>query len=145
MNKKFSVWAVGGLLTAAVLAVGVSPAIAGAPEKSTQAWGTQANQPGVMPGKMNPQAMAEMMKTPAMQKQCLDMMKDPAMQQVMKDMMKTPELQGVMKQMLQQDMAFHQIMADLVNSVDMDSDHGAPQPAEQDGDSFPAGHSWHHG
>lgn len=136
MNKKLIVWAVGGLLTAAVLVAGVGPASAGAPEKSAPACEPQANQPG---------AMAEMMQSPAMQKQCLDMMNNPAMQQAMKEMLKTPEMQGVLKQMLQQDMAFHQIMADLVNSVDMDSDHGPQQPAEQAGDSFSGGHSGHHG
>ena len=142
MNKKFTIWAVGSLLTAAVLTGGFSLAIAGAAEKpAPAACETQADQPGAMMGKMNPQAMAEMMKTPAMQKQCLDMMKNPAMQQAMKDMLKTPEMQGVLKQMLQQDMGFHQMLTDLVNSVDMDSDHSVQQPA----DGVSAAHNGHHG
>ncbi len=46
------------------------------------------------------------------------------MQQAMIGIMKQPEMQAAMKQMLQRDAGFHQMMLDLVNSVDMNMDHG---------------------
>ena len=99
----------------------------------------------MQPGQMDPKAMAEMMNSPEMQKQCIEMMKNTDMQQAMMGMMKQPEMQAVMKQMLQKDAGFHQMMLDLVNSVDMNMDHGdmqinkntAPAPAA-------SSHSSHH-
>ncbi|HWR43442.1 GerD family protein [Sporomusa sp.] len=145
MNKKFAIWVVGGLVTASVFGLGVSPTIASAAEKAPQACEAQTNQMGAMMGNMNPKAMAEMMKTPEMQKQCIEMMKNPEMQKAMKDVMKTPEMQGIMKQMLQQDMSFHQMMSDLVNSVDMSSNHSGPQQVEKSPSNPSNAHSSHHG
>ncbi len=146
MKKKLAIWVVGGLITVSVAGLGVSPATASAAQKAPQACETQTNQMGaMMMGNMNPKAMAEMMKTPEMQKQCIEMMKNPEMQKAMKDVMRTPEMQGIMKQMLQQDMSFHQMMSDLVNSVDMNSDHSGPQPVEQSSGDPSNAHSSHHG
>ncbi|SMC44423.1 GerD family protein [Sporomusa malonica] len=145
MNKKFAIWVVGGLVTASMFGLGISPTIAQAAEKVPQTCETQTNQMGAMMGNLNPKAMAEMMKTPEMQKQCIEMMKNPEMQKAMKDVMKTPEMQGIMKQMLQQDMSFHQMMSDLVNSVDMSSDHSGPQQVEQTPSNPSNAHSGHHG
>ncbi|SDD71385.1 GerD family protein [Sporomusa acidovorans] len=145
MKKKLAMLVVGGLVSASVLGFGVSPSIASAAEKVPQPCTMQANQTGAMMGTMDPKAMAEMMKTPEMQKQCIEMMKNPEMQKAMKDVMKTPEMQSVMKQMLQQDMSFHQMMSDLVNSVDMTSDHSNSTQAEQPSGNPSDGHSGHHG
>lgn len=139
MNKKLAVWVVGGLITASLVGTGVNQTVARAAEKVQQAPMNQTNQMMTMDAK----SMAEMMKNPEMQKQCIDMMKNPEMQKAMRDMMKTPEMQGVMKQMLQQDMGFHQMMADLVNSVDMNSDHVMPQPTTPQ-DNSTKGHTSHH-
>jgi len=144
MNKKLAIWVVGGLVTVSVFGLGVSSTIAGAAEKNPQACETQTDQMGAMMEKMDAKAMAKMMTNPEMHKQCVEMMKSPEMQKVMKDVMKTPEMQGAMKQMLQQDMSFHQIMADLVNSVDMDSDHSTSQQGEQSPGNSSNGHSGHH-
>lgn len=130
MNKKIAAYVMGGLLTVSVIGFGFTN-ITSAAEKNPSAQMMQSNQMGDMMGKMDPKAMAEMMKSPEMQKQCIEMMKNPEMQQAMKDVMKTPEMQGMMKQMMQQDMAFHQMMADLVNSVDMNSDHTMQPPGQQ--------------
>lgn len=145
MKKKLAVLVVGGIVSASVLGFGVSPSIASAAEKAPQSCAMQANQTGSMMGTVDQKAMAERMKTPEMQKQCIEMMKNPEMQKAMKDVMKTPEMQGVMKQMLQQDMSFHQMMSDLVNSVDMASEHSNTTPTEQAPGNTTDGHSGHHG
>lgn len=146
MNKKLTAWVVGGLVMASVVGLGFNATVASAAEKAPQMQMMQPNQTGTMMGNMDPKAMADMMKTPEMQKQCIEMMKNPEMQKAMKDIMKTPEMQGVMKQMLQQDMGFHQMMSDLVNSVDMNSDHSMPQqPAGAEGAAPQTGHNAHHG
>lgn len=145
MDKKLTAWVVGGLITASVIGSGFNTAVGSAAEKSPQMQMMQTSQTGTMVGNMDPKAMADMMKTPEMQKQCIEMMKNPEMQKAMKDIMKTPEMQGVMKQMLQQDMGFHQMMSDLVNSVDMNSDHSMPeQPAGSQNPSSMGGGA-HHG
>jgi len=137
VNKKIIPYVVGGLLTISVIAFGFA-GMTNAAEKS---------QPSMMQAghmdNIDPKAMASMMNSPQMQQQCLEMMKSPEMQQAMKDMLKTPQMQGIMKQMLQQDMDFHQVMSDLVNSVDMSSDHSMP-PAMTDGNSQMSGHNAHH-
>ncbi|WP_425058165.1 hypothetical protein SCACP_28110 [Sporomusa carbonis] len=134
MNKKIAVYVMGGLLTVSAIGFGFAN-ITSAAEKNPPAQMMQSNQMDNMMGNMDPKAMAEMMKSPEMQKQCVEMMKN-------------PEMQGMMKQMLQQDMAFHQMMADLVNSVDMNSDH-TMQPQQQQPavpeDDQPTDHSVHHG
>ena len=136
MNKKLAVWVVGGFITAAVFGAGASnPTIASAADKTAQTCDVATNQKGMM-GNMDAKEM---------QKQCLEMLKDPEMQKAMKDVMKTPEMQAMMKQMLQQDMGFHQLMSDLVNSVDMSSDHGDSQPDEQAPAHSASAHSGHHG
>ncbi|SMC80564.1 hypothetical protein [Sporomusa malonica] len=145
MNKKLAIWVVGGLVTASVFGLGVSPTIASAAEKAPQACEAPANQKGAMMGNMDAKAMAQMMASPEMQKQCIEMMKNPEMQKAMKDVMKTPKMQGIMKQMLQQDMSFHQMMSDLVNSVDMDSDHSGHQQVEKTPGNSSNDHSAHHG
>lgn len=129
MNKKITAYVLGGLLTVSAIGFGLANSSSAA-EKNPSSQMMQGAQTGNMMGSMDPKAMAEMMKSPEMQKQCVEMMKSPEMQQAMKDIMKKPEMQGMMKQMLQQDMAFHQMMADLVNSVDMNSDH-MMQPEKQ--------------
>ncbi|TWH52116.1 hypothetical protein [Sporomusa sp. KB1] len=144
MNKKMAIWVVGGLITASVFGLGVSPTITSAAEKNSQTCETQTDQMGAMMEKMDAKAMAQMMTSPEMYKQCIEMMKSPEMQKAMKDVMKTPEMQASMKQMLQQDMSFHQMMSDLVNSVDMDSDHSTAQQVEQSPGNPSSDHSGHH-
>ncbi len=137
MNKKLAVWVVGGLITAAVFggAGAINSTTASAAEKTEQTCDMATKQKGMM-GNMDAKEM---------QKQCLEMLKDPEMQKAMKEVMKTPEMQAMMKQMLQQDMSFHQLMSDLVNSVDMSSDHGDSQPDEQAPAHSASAHSGHHG
>lgn len=140
MNKKMSVWIIGGLITASVIGFGFVST--GSAAESKQQMPMQQGAHTGMMGNMDPKAMADMMNSPEMQKQCVEMMKNPEMQKSMMNMMKLPEMQGMMKQMLQQDMGFHQMMTDLVNSVDMNSDHSMPQTpmgAPQ------GGHGGHHG
>jgi protein CpxP len=144
MKKKLATLVVGGLVTASVFSFGVNPTLASAAEKNPQACEMQTNQMGTMMGTMDPKAMADMMKTPEMQKQCIEMMKNPEMQKAMKEIMRTPEMQGMMKQMLQQDMSFHQMMLDLVNSVDMSSEHGGMPQNEQSPGNPGDAHSGHH-
>lgn len=145
MNKQVAVWIVGGLVTVSVSLLGMNPAIALAAEKNPQASPLQTEQMGTMLGKLDAKAMTEMMTSPEMQKQCIESMKSPEMQKAMKTMMKTPEMQAVMKQMLQQDMNFHQLMSDLVNSVDMNSEHAESQPSENPEGNASNNHSAHHG
>ena len=136
MNKKLVVWVVGGLITAAVFGAGaINSTIVSAADKTSQTCDVAAGQKGMM-GSLDAKEM---------QKQCLEMLKDPEMQKAMKDVMKTPEMQAMMKQMLQQDMGFHQMMSDLVNSVDMSSEHGDSQPDEQAPANSASAHSGHHG
>lgn len=133
MNKKIIPYVIGGLFISSV-AFGFS-SMTNAAEKSQL---PAMMQSGHM-GNMDPKAMAERMNSPEMQEQCTVMMQSPEMQQAMKNMLKTPQMQSVMKQMLQQDMEFHQVMADLVNSVDMTSDHSIAESGTQ-----MSGHSSHH-
>ena len=142
MNKKITAYVLGGLLTVSAIGFGFAN-ITNAAEKNPSSQMMQSNQTGNMMGNMDPKAMAEMMKSPEMQKQCIEMMKNPEMQKAMKDMMKTPEMQGIMKQMLQQDMGFHQMMSDLVNSVDMNIDHSMPGQTGTPSSDMD-GHSSHH-
>jgi len=146
MNKKVAAYVMGGLLTVSAIGFGYAN-ITSAAEKTPPAQMMQSNQMANMMGSMDPKAMADMMKSPEMQKQCVEMLKNPEMQQAMKEVMKTPEMQGMMKQMLQQDMGFHQMMADLVNSVDVNSDHTMQpqQPAVPQNNAQPTDHSAHHG
>lgn len=145
MNKRVAVWVVGGLVTVSALGLGFNTTIGRAAEKAPQTQMMQTNPMGNMMGNMDPKAMADMMKTPEMQKQCAEMMKNPEMQKAMKDMMKTPEMQGMMKQMLQQDMGFHQMMSDLVNSVDMNSDHSMSPASSGSQSPNQNEHGGHHG
>lgn len=142
MNKKFIAYVMSGLLAVAVLGFGFAGVTSAAAKEAP----AQAMQPNQM-GNMDPKAMAERMQSPEMQKQCVEMMKNPEMQQAMKEIMMKPEMQGMMKQMLLQDMAFHQMMTDLVNSVDMNSDHAmqpqGQQPAMPE-NAQPMGHGAHH-
>lgn len=101
-----------------------------------------AKQPPAMLQTMDAKGMADMMSSPQMQQQCVEYMKSPEMQQAMIKTMKQPEMQAAMKQMLQRDAGFHQMMLDLVNSVDMSMDHGpVDAPAAGGG---PSGHGLHH-
>lgn len=124
--KTVKVWLIGSLVAVSIMGAGIATAA----DKSTD-----SGKPGVMmQGQMSnldPKAMADKMKTSEIQKQCVDMMKSPEMQQAMIGVMKQPEMQAAMKQMLQQDPAFHQMMLDLVNSVDMNMDHGNMTPNSQ--------------
>jgi protein CpxP len=134
MTKKTIFVLFGILAVAATIAFSTVPVSAAEPAKQP---------PMMQPGQMDPKAMADMMKTPAMQKQCVEMMKSPEMQQTMMTVMKQPEMQAIMKQMLQKDAGFHQMMLDLVNSVDMNMDHGAMQPGTPSAPAA-ADHNSHH-
>lgn len=127
MNKKIMLLVIGGLLVSSIT-FGVS-SMTNAAEKSQA---PAMMQSGHMMDIMDPKAMADRMNSPEMQEQCAAMMQSPEMQQAMKNMLKTPQMQSVMKQMLQQDMEFHQVMSDLVNSVDMSSDHSMSSAAMND-------------
>lgn len=133
MKKKIILWIVLGLVALGLVGAGA----AFAAEKHAM------SMQGGMMGSMDPKAMAEMMKSPEKQKQCVEMMKSPEMQQAMMGMMKLPEMQAAMKQMLQKDAGFHQMMLDLVNSVDINSDH-SHGPAQGQPAAPPSGHGSHH-
>lgn len=137
MKKAWKVWLIGSLVAVTVLGSGIAMAA----EHGKQ----NMPMPGqMMMGNMDSKAMAEMMKTPEMQKQCVEMMKSPEMQQTMMTVIKQPEMQAAMKQMLQKDAGFHQMMLDLVNSVDMNAEHNHGPSAEQPPVTKDAGHSTHH-
>jgi len=91
------------------------------------AYGATVSQPE--PAKQSPMMnmdadrMNDMMKNSDTQQQCVSMMKNTEMQQSMMQMMRQPEMQAAMKQMLQKDAGFHQMMLDLVNSVDINAEH----------------------
>lgn len=137
MNKKIIPYVIGGLLISSIT-FGFS-GMTNAAEKSQ----APAMKSGHMMDTVDPKAMADRMNSPEMQEQCAAMMQSPEMQQAMKNMLKTPQMQGVMKQMLQQDMEFHQVMSDLVNSVDMSSDHSGPSAVMNDGAQM-NDHNSHH-
>ncbi len=142
MNKKLIAGVAVALVSVAALgfAFGTSTGSAAEPAKQPQMM-TQGNQMG----NMDPKAMADMMKTPEMQKQCVEIMKSPEMQQAMISTMQQPEMQAAMKQMLQSDAGFHQMMLDMVNSVDMNTDHGT-KPSTTNDATAPAAsdHNAHH-
>jgi len=118
MKKSVKVWVIGGLVAVSIFGFGMVTNIGSAADSTSQATMMQG-------GNMDPKAMADMMKTPEFQQRCIENMKSPEMQQsMMMMMMKQPEMQAAMKQMLQKDAGFHQMMLDLVNSVDMNMDHG---------------------
>jgi protein CpxP len=142
MNKRLVIFIVGALIAVGALGFAFGPANVSAAEPAKQPPMTM--QPGQM-GNMDPKAMADMMKSPEMQKQCVEYMKSPEMQQAMMGIMKQPEMQAAMKQMLQSDAGFHQVMLDLVNSVDMNMDHGtAPPTSQPSGNSAGFDHGSHH-
>ncbi|MDR7868863.1 MAG: hypothetical protein RIN56_18875 [Sporomusaceae bacterium] len=140
MNKKL----IAGIAVALVSVVALSFTFG----TTTGSAAEPAKQPPMMmqPGNMDPKAMAEQMKSPEMQKQCVEMMRSPEMQQAMMGMMKQPEMQAAMKQMLQRDAGFHQMMLDLVNSVDINADHGNTSGNNQPSGSPSTGfdHGSHH-
>jgi len=139
MNKKMTGWIIGGLLGVAVLGVNISMNVSSAAEKNTPPMQDMMMEKG----QMNHMDMTDMMKSPEMQKQCLEMMKSPEMQQTMKDMMKTPEMQGMMKQMLSKDPAMRQMMLDLVNSIEPNEQTSTLDTTETT--AVPAvDHSMHH-
>lgn len=138
MNRKIILLVIGGLLISSI-AFGVS-SMTNAAEKSQMPVMMQS---GHMMDSMDPKAMADRMNSPQMQEQCAAMMQSPEMQQAMKNMLQTPQMQSVMKQMLQQDMEFHQVMSDLVNSVDMSSDHSMPSTVMNGRDQM-NDHNSHH-
>ncbi|MDR3591751.1 MAG: hypothetical protein P4N41_19020 [Negativicutes bacterium] len=143
MKKRMMIWVLGGLIAVSAAGFGFGASVASAADAAGQA---PMKHDGMMDGKgmmQYPKAMAEMMKSPEMQKQCLEMMKSPEMQKTMIDMMKQPEMQAAMKQMMQKDMAFHQMMLDLVNSVDMNMDHGSGDGMMMPGGAMPMDHSGH--
>lgn len=148
MKKALKIWLVGGLVAVSALGAGLALAAEKPADQGKQGM-MQVMQSGQMDN-IDPKAMADMMNTPEMQKQCVETMKNPEMQKAMMGIMKQPEMQAAMKQMLQQDAGFHQMMLDLVNSVDMNMDHGnMPANVQQSGNA-PAGqqqgidHASHH-
>lgn len=139
MTKKKILALIGALAVVGAVGLGFGATSVGAAEPAKQLSMTMQGQ---MMGNKDPKAMATMMNTPEMQQRCVEYMKSPEMQQAMIRTMKQPEMQAAMKQMLQRDAGFHQMMLDLVNSVDMNMDHGntdAPSPG-----GGPAGHNAHH-
>jgi periplasmic protein CpxP/Spy len=141
MKKRLMIWVLGGLIAVSAVGMSFGAKVVSAADQGKQSQMMQGNQ-GMM---QDPKAMADMMKSPDMQKQCLELMKNPEMQKAMIDMMKQPEMQAAMKQMLQRDMKFHQMMLDLVNSVDMNMDHAQSDSQMMPGDSMPGmDHSAHH-
>lgn len=139
-RKKFIPWIIGGMLTVAVAGAGIITAVGNAAEKPAQNQACQdmMNYDADAPG------AAGMMNDPDMEKQCTGMMAQPGMQQDMKETMQQPHMQASMKAMMQQDAKFHQMMLDLVNSVEApeNHDHGAEtdEPAASEDE-----HAKHHG
>lgn len=141
MSKKITAFFIGALVTGSLIGLGFNPTVGFAAEKSHQTPMMQTNQMGNIDAK----SMADMVKNPEMQGQFIDMMRSPEMQKAMIDVMRSPQMQGIMRQMLQQDMNFHQVMSDLVNSVDMNSAHNMPNSKASQDNSKKSGHSAHHG
>lgn len=120
MKKKLGILVVGGIVAMSTFGFMYG---ASAAEKAEQKPAMHTMMP--QDGKMDMQSMKDMMKNPEMQKQCLDAMR-------------SPEMQAALKQMMQRDGQFHQMMLDLVNSVDMDA-HSSDDTA-----NAPMNHSMHH-
>lgn len=137
MKKSLMIWVLGGLITVSAVGLSFDANKVSAAEQPKQSQMMQMNN-------MDPKSMATMMNSPEMQKQCVDAMKDPQMQKAMIGVMKQPEMQAAMKQMLQQDAGFHQMMLDLVNSVDMNMEHGDMTGNTSDGGQGGGEHSHHH-
>jgi hypothetical protein len=144
MKKSLMIWVLGGLITVSAIGLSFDANKVSAADQPKQAQTMQGQD--MMQGmkNMDPKSMAAMMNSPEMQKQCVDAMKDPQMQKAMINVMKQPEMQAAMKQMLQQDAGFHQMMLDLVNSVDMNMEHGDMTGTASDGGQGSGEHSHHH-
>lgn len=138
MNKKLFAAVTGALIAVGALGLAFGTTTGSAAEPAKQ---PPMMQPGQM-GTIDPKAMADMMNSPEMQRQCVEMMKSPEMQQAMMGVMKQPEMQAAMKRMLQSDAGFHQMMLDLVNSVDMNMEHGKAPANGQTAADFD--HGSHH-
>lgn len=134
MTKKRIVALIGVLAIIGATGYGLGAAQTGAAEP--------AKQPPAVMQNVDPKSMTDMMNSPQMQQQCVEYMKSPEMQKAMIDTMKQPEMQAAMKQMLQRDAGFHQMMLDLVNSVDMNMDHGTVDAPSANGG--PSSHNMHH-
>ena len=135
MTKKKVFALIAALAVVGAVGYGLSATSIGAAEPAKQP-------PAMMQGNLDPKGMADMMNSPQMQQQCVEYMKSPEMQQAMIKTMKQPEMQVAMKQMLQRDAGFHQMMLDLVNSVDMNMDHGTEDAPSANGG--PSSHNMHH-
>ncbi len=121
MNKKFVARIAVALVSVVTLGFAIGPAAGSAAEPAKQ---PPMMMLGNQVGSMDPKDMVDMMKSPETQQQCIGMMKSPEMEQSMMGVMIQPEMQAAMKQMLQRDAGFHRMMLDLVNSVDINADHG---------------------
>jgi len=117
--KRVLPWVLGGMVTVAALGWGANTEIVSAEEHDHKHGQQQMQQEMMQDGKqmMDPKMMQDMMKDPAMHKQCMDMMQQ-------------PEMQSMMKEMMQKDGQFHKMMLDLVNSVEID-EPTIPQVAEE--------------
>lgn len=148
--KKVLPWILGGVLTVFVLGLGGNAAVGYAAEKDARQMKQHQMHQDVMQdgknmmGQIDHKMMEEMMKDPAMMKQCMDMMQQPEMQSMMKDMMQKPEMQAMMKGMMQKDGQFHKMMMDLVNSVDMDENHDHTGSFINAENATSEGHEGHH-
>ena len=142
MKKAVKGWIIGGLVAVSIFGYGFTMNIACAAEQSKPAT-TQDQTCQTNP--MDSKAMINMMTSSDFQQRCLEIMKNPEMRQTMINMMKQPEMQTAMKQMMQQDMSFHQMMIDLVNSVDINMDHGTTTTNTNTTNSMSGmDHSQHH-
>lgn len=139
MRKKMTGLVIGGLLGISALGITFATNVGSAAEQKSPTMHEMMMEKGQM-GNMD---MNQMMKSPEMQKQCLEMMKSPEMQQSMKTMMKTPEMQGMMKQMLSSDPALRQMMLDMVNSIEP-NDQTTTNDNTQTTVMPPVDHSMHH-
>lgn len=126
MKKNMTGWIIGGLMGVSVLGAAFGTNVCSAAEKPAMPMQEMKMEHGQM-GNMD---MHQMMKSPEMQKHCLEMMKNPEMQKHCLEMMKSPEMQTMMKQMLTNDPALKQMMSDLINSIDTNNQTNMPVNTE---------------
>lgn len=139
--KKLLPLVLGGMITVGALGGGLMVSIGNAAENKQPQSQNQTCQTEDKDGMMKHADMTN--SDTDMIKQCSGGMQQPEMQNRMKEMMQQPEMQAAIKAMMQQDAQFHQMMLDLVNSVETpeNHDHGAisSQPATNDDE-----HAKHH-
>lgn len=139
--KKLLPLVLGGMITAAIFGGVLMFSAVNAAENKQPQTQNQTCQTENKDGKAEDKG-GMMNSSSDMLKQCSEGLQQPEMQNRMKEMMQQPEMQAAIKAMMQQDAQFHQMMLDLVNSVETPESHeygAVTQPAAEDDE-----HANHH-